>query len=65
MSDLENALTEIDGVGEKTAEKIMAVVAEHDTGGSESRLLEKAREAAMAGDDREAGVWLRRDSSAE
>jgi len=62
MSDLKDALQDIDGVGEKTAEKIVEVVAERDTG-SESRLLEKAREAAMAGDDREAGVWLRRDSA--
>lgn len=63
MSDLHDALTEISGVGDATAEKIIEIVEEHDTG--ESRLLEKAIERAEAGDDRAASLWLRRCNAEE
>lgn len=35
MSDLKDALMEIDGVGEATAEKVLDVLAEHDDSNSE------------------------------
>jgi len=63
MSDLKDALQDIDGVGPATADDIMSVLDDHAPKESESRLLEKAREAALNGDDRQAGVWLRRDSA--
>jgi hypothetical protein len=62
MSDLKDDLTDISGVGDATADKILSVLADHDTSGGESRLLEKARAAAERGDDHKAGVWLRRDA---
>lgn len=63
MSDeLKSDLTDISGVGDATADKIMSVLDDHDTSGGDSRLLEKAREAAARGDDHKAAVWLRRDA---
>lgn len=63
--DLKDALQTIDGVGPATADDILDVLEDHAPKTAESRLLEKAREAAEAGDDRAAAMWLRRDSSAE
>jgi hypothetical protein len=62
MSDLKDDLMEIRGIGESTADAVLDVLQDHDTGGGESRLLEKARAAAERGDDHKAGVWLRRDA---
>ena len=59
MSDLRDDLTAIDGVGDATADKILDVLADHDTGGS-NPLLDKAREAARQGDERKAAIFLRR-----
>ncbi|QAS68847.1 hypothetical protein HFTV1-gp14 [Haloferax tailed virus 1] len=59
MSDLKGALTDIDGVGDKTADKILNVVAEFDTSEPDP-LVEKAKEAAREGDDRRAAIMLRR-----
>ena len=59
MSDLHEALTDIQGVGNATADKVLALVDEHDTGDPDP-LLEKAREAAEQGDDRKAAIYLRR-----
>jgi Holliday junction resolvasome RuvABC DNA-binding subunit len=56
--DLKRDLTDIDGVGEKTAEKILGVLDEYDTG--TDPYIEKAKAAAERGDDREAAVYLRR-----
>lgn len=56
--DLHDALTDLQGVGDATAEKIADVVAEYDT--PQSPLLERAVDAAQAGDDREAAIFLRR-----
>lgn len=58
MSDLYDELQSIDGVGEKTAEKIMAVVAEH--GAPDDPLLEKAKAAASEGNTHKAIVYLNR-----
>ena len=59
MSDLRDDLTAIDGVGDATADKILDVLAEYDTGESDP-LLDKAREAARQGDERKAAIFLRR-----
>ena len=59
MTDLRDDLTAIDGVGDATADKILDVLADHDTGKSDP-LLEKAREAARQGDERKAAIFLRR-----
>lgn len=56
--DLHDALQAIDGIGPATADAIVDVVAEHDT--PDSPLLTRAVDAAQAGDDREAAVYLRR-----
>ena len=64
MSDLRDDLTAIDGVGDATADKILDVLADHDTGES-NPLLEKAREAARQGDERKAAIFLRRSESGE
>jgi len=58
MSDLQAELEQIDGVGEKTAEKIMAVVAEHGT--HDDPLLAKAQAAAEDGDTHKAIAYLKR-----
>lgn len=57
--DLKADLQDIDGVGEATAEKILDVLADHGVG-ERSRYLEKALDAADAGNDREAALYLRR-----
>jgi Holliday junction resolvasome RuvABC DNA-binding subunit len=58
MSDLQAELEQIDGVGEKTAEKIMAVVAEHGT--PDDPLLEKAKTAAKEENTHKAIAYLKR-----
>lgn len=61
MSDLKGDLEAIDGVGEKTAAKILDVLDDHGATESEtSAYLEKARDAARAHDDRAAALYLRR-----
>ena len=62
--DLRGDLTAIDGVGDATADKILEVLADHDTGGSDP-LLDKAREAARQGDERKAAIFLRRSERGE
>jgi hypothetical protein len=58
MSDLHDDLTDIQGVGDATADKILDVIQDHD---QEYRpILLKAFEAADRGDDREAAMYLRR-----
>ena len=64
MSDLRDDLTAIDGVGDATADKILDVLADHDTGESDP-LLDKAREAARQGDERKATIFLRRSGRGE
>jgi|APHM01.1.fsa_nt_gi hypothetical protein len=59
MSDLYEDLQDIDGVGEATAHKIYDVLEaqepEYDTG-----YMDKARQAAKAGNYHTAGIYLRR-----
>ena len=62
--DLRDDLTAIDGVGDATADKILDVLADHDTGGSDP-LLAKAIDAAHEGDDRDAAIFLRRAEGGE
>ena len=64
MSDLRDDLTGIDGVGDATADKILDVLADYDTGGSDP-LLDKAREAARQGDERKAAIFLQRSERGE
>jgi len=59
MSDLKDDLMDIRGVGEATADAILDVLADHDTG-EDSRMMEKAKTAAKNGNYREAAVWLQR-----
>ena len=77
MSDLQNDLKDIDGVGEKTAEKILSVLQEdkpegyttgldNDTTDAERHpLLQKAIDRANEDNQREAAMYLRRYDSAE
>ena len=62
--DLRDDLTAIDGVGDATADKILDVLADHDTGVS-NPLLDKARQAARQGDERKAAIFLRRSERGE
>ena len=62
--DLRDDLTAIDGVGDATADKILEVLADHDTGESDP-LLDKARQAARQGDERKAAIFLRRSERGE
>ena len=62
--DLRDDLTAIDGVGDATADKIIDVLADHDTGES-NPLLDKARQAARQGDERKAAIFLRRSERGE
>ena len=64
MSDLKDDLTAIDGVGDATADAILEVLADHDTGESDP-LLDKARQAARQGDERKAVIFLRRSERGE
>jgi len=60
MSDLHDDLTDIQGVGDATADKILDVLDDHDAG--DDPYLEKAKKAAAMNDDRSAAVYLRRAS---
>ena len=62
--DLRGDLTAIDGVGDAPANKILDVLADHDTTESDP-LLDKAREAARQGDERKATIFLRRSERGE
>jgi len=55
--NLKDELMEIDGVGEKTAEKILSII---DTRNDPK--LQKAIQKAQEHNDREASIWLRRYS---
>jgi Holliday junction resolvasome RuvABC DNA-binding subunit len=59
MSDLHDDLQTVDGVGEKTADAIVEVLddysPEYDGG-----YMQKAKQAAQAGDYNTAGIYLRR-----
>lgn len=55
---LSDDLQEIDGIGPAKAEEIMGVLDGYDT--TEDPYIQKARDAARAGDDREAAIFLRR-----
>jgi len=58
MSDLHDDLTDIQGVGDATADKVLDTLEDHD---QEHRpLLLKAFEAAVRGEDRDAAMYLRR-----
>lgn len=59
--DLKAELTEIDGIGDVTAEKILEAVAEHD--GTDSTVIENVRDAYdyyESGQESYAGKFLRR-----
>lgn len=59
--DLKDALTEIDGIGDVTADKICDVVAEHDN--TDSAVIENVRQAwdyYESGQGSYAGKFLRR-----
>ena len=64
MSDLHEALTDIQGIGDATADKVLEIVGEYDTGDTDP-LLAKAIDAAHEGDDRDAAMYLRRYDRAE
>jgi len=57
-NDLRDDLEAIDGVGEKTADKILDVLNDHTT--ESSPYVEKAKDAANSGDYRAAGIYLNR-----
>ena len=59
MSDLHDALTDIQGVGDATADKVLALVSEYDTGETDP-LLAKAIDAAHEGNHWDAAMYLRR-----
>ena len=59
MSDLKEELQTVNGVGDATADKVLALVGEYDTGETDP-LLSKAIDAAHEGDDRDAAMYLRR-----
>ena len=61
MSDLQSDLTDIQGVGDATADKILDVLENHDMG-NDDPLMAKARAAAAGGNDRDAAMYLRRAS---
>ena len=59
MTDLYDDLQEIDGVGEATAEAILSKL--DDTGPKyDEGYMDKARQAAQAGNYHTAGIYLRR-----
>jgi len=62
-NDLQADLETIDGVGESTSEKCIAIIKEYDV--EPPRELGKAIERAQAGNDRSAAIWLRRLASTE
>jgi len=59
MSDLHDDLTDIDGVGEATADKILSKLDDHSPEYDEG-YMRKAKQAAQAGDYNTAGIYLRR-----
>ena len=59
MSDLTSEIQQIDGIGEKKAAQILEILEKHGVGRNDP-LLEKAREAALRGDERRAAIFLRR-----
>ena len=61
--DLKADLQAIDGIGEVKAEKILDVLSDYDT--AEDPYVQKARDAADAGEYREAGVYLQRANGGE
>jgi len=56
---LKDDLTDIQGVGDATADKILDVLDAHDTGETDP-LFERAKAAAAEGNDRDAAVYLNR-----
>ena len=64
MSDLHDELTDIQGVGDATADKVLEIVGEYDTADTDP-LLAKAIDAAHEGDDRDAAMYLRRAEGGE
>ena len=64
MSDLHDELTDIQGVGDAPADKVLEIVGEYDTGDTDP-LLAKAIDAAHEGDDRDAAMYLRRAEGGE
>jgi len=59
MSDLHDDLQTVDGVGEKTADAIVEVLDDHSPEYDEG-YMQKAKQAAQAGDYNTAGIYLRR-----
>ena len=58
---LKDELTELQGVGDATADSVIEVLDEHDAGTADlPPLVEKAIGAAEDGDDRQAAIMLRR-----
>ena len=62
--DLKDDLTDIQNIGDATADKVLALVGEYDTGDTDP-LLAKAIDAAHEGDDRDAAMYVRRFDRAE
>lgn len=61
MSDLKDALMTVDGVGDKTADELLEVLADMDMGEPEpDPLVEKATEEAREGNYRRAAILLTR-----
>jgi len=59
MSDLHDDLTEISGVGDATADKILDTLENHDMGDGDP-LLEKAKTAAKEENTHKAIAYLKR-----
>lgn len=55
---LSDDLQEIQGIGPAKADAVLDVLEDHGT--TETPYIEKAKEAAANGDDREAAIYLRR-----
>jgi len=63
MSDLKDELTDVTGVGDATADAILDVLADYEAD-TRTGYIAKAIDAAHAGEDREAAVYLRRGTDA-
>lgn len=59
MTDLYEELQTVEGVGEATAHKIMEILGEQEAEYDEG-YMDKARQAAQAGNYHTAGIYLRR-----
>jgi len=55
---LEDKFKDVDGVGDATADELLSIINEHEF--DQPPLVKKAIDAAEAGDDRQAAIFLQR-----